>query len=180
MKATQSMIALVAALGVLTLASPLAAEQNVPTGKKLQRSDRNFIIKAAEGGQAEVELGRLAQGKATSEPVKHFARRMVEDHGSANRELIELAANKGVKLDDKAAKHDPLLERLAKLQGPEFDREYVKAMVKDHKEDVAEFRRMHSDAVDPNLKAWVDKTLPTLENHLKTIEAIQAQMVSAK
>ena len=83
MKATQSMIALVAALGVLTLASPLAAEQKTaPTGKKLQRSDRNFIIKVAQGGQAEVELGRLAQSKATSEPVKHFARRMVEDHGA--------------------------------------------------------------------------------------------------
>jgi predicted outer membrane protein len=49
-------------------------------------------------------------------------------------------------------------------------------MVKDHKQDVAEFRRMHSGAVDPNLKAWVDKTLPTLEDHLETIEGIQAQM----
>jgi putative membrane protein len=180
MKVMQSMISLIAALCVLALASPLAAQQSVPTGKKLQRSDRNFIIKAAEGGQAEVELGRLAQGKATSDVVKRFARRMVEDHGDANRELMELAANKGVRFDDKTAKHDRLLERLAKLHGQEFDREYVKAMVKDHKQDVAEFRRMHSDAVDPNLKAWVDKTLPTLEDHLKTIEAIQAQMASAK
>lgn len=53
-------------------------------------------------------------------------------------------------------------------------------MVKDHKADVGEFRRMHSGAVDPNLKAWVDKTLPTLEDHLKTIEGIQKQMASAK
>ena len=72
------------------------------------------------------------------------------------------------------------MERLAKLQGPEFDREYVRAMVKDHKQDVAEFRRMHSGAVDPNLKAWIDKTLPTIEDHLKTIEGIQAQMAAAK
>ncbi len=60
-------------------------------------------------------------------------------------------------------KPDRLRDRLAKLQGQEFDREYVKTMVKDHKQDVAEFRRMHSGAVDPNLKAWVDKTLPTIE-----------------
>jgi hypothetical protein len=37
---------------------------------------------------------------------------------------------------------------------------------------------MHSGAVDPNLKAWVDKTLPTVEDHLKTIQAIQAQMAA--
>jgi len=53
-------------------------------------------------------------------------------------------------------------------------------MVKDHRQDVAEFRKMHSRSVDPNLKAWVDNTLPTLEDHLKTIEGIQAQMKSAQ
>jgi len=105
---------------------------------------------------------------------------MVEDHGAANRELMQLAENKGMKLDDKTPKPDRLMERLSKLQGPDFDREYVKAMVKDHKQDVAEFKRMHSGAVDPNLKAWVDKTLPTLEDHLKTIEGIQAQMAAKK
>jgi putative membrane protein len=93
---------------------------------------------------------------------------------------MELAANKGVKLDDKAPKNNSMMDRLSKLQGAEFDREYVKEMIKDHKKDVAEFRRMHSGAVDPNLKAWIDKTLPTLEDHLKTIEGIQSQIASAK
>jgi putative membrane protein len=175
MNATRSMIALVAGLGLLTLASGLGAQQT-PTSLKLQRTDRNFITKAAAGGRAEVELGQLAQGKASSGAVKQFGQRMVEDHGAANQELMQLAENKGMQLDDKTPKPDRLLTRLSKLQGPEFDREYVKAMVKDHQQDVAEFRRMHSGAVDPNLKAWVDKTLPTLEDHLKTIEGIQAQM----
>jgi putative membrane protein len=175
MKATRSMIALIAGLGLLTLASGLGAQQT-PTSLKLQRTDRNFITKAAAGGRAEVELGQLAQGKASSDAVKQFGQRMVEDHGAANQELMQLAENKGMQLDDKTPKPDRLLTRLSKLQGAEFDREYVNAMVKDHKQDVAEFRRMHSGAVDPNLKAWVNKTLPTLEDHLKTIEGIQAQM----
>jgi putative membrane protein len=175
MNATRSMIALIAGLGLLTLASGLGAQQP-PTSLKLQRTDRSFITKAAAGGRAEVELGKLAQGKASSDAVKQFGQRMVEDHGAANQELMQLAENKGMQLDDKTPKPDRLLTRLSKLQGAEFDREYVDAMVKDHKQDVAEFRRMHSGAVDPNLKAWVDKTLPTLEDHLKTIEGLQAQM----
>jgi putative membrane protein len=180
MKRAHTMIATVAALGVLALAWTAAAQQGAPTNTKVQRSDRNFIEKAAGGGKEEVELGRLAQSKASNEAVKQFAQRMVEDHANANKELMELAANKGVKLDDKAPKKNPMMDRLSKLQGADFDREYVKEMVKDHKKDVAEFRRMHSGAVDPNLKAWIDKTLPTLEDHLKTIEGIQSQIASAK
>jgi putative membrane protein len=181
MRATQLMIALVAGLSLLTLVSGLAAQQSTASNAtKLQRTDRNFVTKAAEGGRMEVELGQLAQGRASSEAVKQFGQRMVQDHGAASQELMQLAENKGMKLDDTTPKPDRLMERLSKLQGPDFDREYVKAMVKDHKQDVAEFKRMHSGAVDPNLKAWVDKTLPTLEDHLKTIEGIQAQIAAKK
>lgn len=180
MNLTRAMITAVAGLGLLAFTSTAGAQQTVPSNTKLQRTDRNFIQKAADGNEAEVELGRLAQEKGASDAVKQFGQRMVEDHGAANKELMQLAENKGVKLEDKATKHDRLRDRLAKLQGQEFDREYVKAMVKDHKQDVAEFRRMHSGAVDPNLKAWVDKTLPTLEDHLKTIEGLQAQMTGSK
>jgi putative membrane protein len=167
-------------VGLLALTSTLGAQQSAPTEPKVQRTDRNFIQKAAEANQAEVELGKLAQQNAASDAVKQFGQRMVQDHGNANTALMQLAENKGVKLDGKLGKqHAQLRDRLAKLQGANFDREYVKAMVKDHKQDVAEFRKMHSGAVDPNLKAWVDTTLPTLEDHLKTIEGIQSQMASS-
>jgi putative membrane protein len=178
MRATRTAMAALAAMGLLAFTSTVSAQRSSTSETKLQRSDRNFIQKVAEGGQAEVELGQLAQGKASSDAVKQFAQRMVNDHGAANQELMQLAHNKGVQVEPKLGKHARVRDRLAKLQGSEFDREYVKAMVKDHKEDVAEFRKMHSGAVDPNLKAWVDKTLPTLEDHLKTIEGIQAQMAS--
>lgn len=178
MKATRTAMAVVAALGLLALTSTASAQRTSTSETKLQRSDRNFIQKAAEGGQAEVELGQLALGKASSDAVKQFAQRMVNDHGAANRELMQLAQNKGVQVDTKLTKHASIRDRLAKLQASEFDREYVKEMVKDHKADVAELRKMHSGAVDPNLKAWVDKTLPTVEDHLKTIEGIQAQMAA--
>ena len=179
MRATHAMIALVAGLSLLIVVSGIGAQQST-TETKLQRTDRNFISKAVEDNREEVELGKLAQGKASSDAVKQLGQRMIEDHSAANQDLLQLAENKGMKLQDKAPKADREMERLAKLQGPEFDREYVRAMVKDHKQDVAEFRRMHSGAVDPNLKAWVDKTLPTIEDHLKTIEGIQAQMAAAK
>src|SRR5512138_1731693 len=142
MKRAQTVIGVVAAFGLLTLVPPVAAQQSPPTNTKLQRTDRRFIVKATEGGREEVELGRLAQSKASSDAVKKFGQRMVEDHDNANKELMDLASSKNVQLDEKAAKKDALVEKLNKLQGQDFDRAYVNEMVKDHKKDVAEFRRM--------------------------------------
>jgi len=115
MKRAQTIIGAVAAFGLLTFVSAAVAQQIAPTNTKLQRSDRNFITKAAEGGREEVELGRLAQSKASSDAVKQFGQHMVEDHGSANKDLMDLAANKGVRLDDQTPKKDPVLEKLSKL-----------------------------------------------------------------
>jgi putative membrane protein len=171
--------AAIAVLGTLWLVPVVVAQQSPSSDKALPRADQEFIAKAAEGSRAEVELGRLAQQKAASNAVKQFGQRMVLDHGSAAKELEQLAANKGVKLEAKA-EHKGMHDNLAKLQGNEFDRQYVNAMVDDHKKDVAEFRKMARSARDANLKAWIDKTLPTLESHLQTIEGIQEQMTSAR
>ncbi|HEY6328500.1 MAG TPA: DUF4142 domain-containing protein [Blastocatellia bacterium] len=58
------------------------------------------------------------------------------------------------------------LDRLGRLSGPAFDRQYMQLMVSDHRKDVAEFEREAARARDPQLKDWVVKTLPTLKSHL--------------
>jgi putative membrane protein len=73
-------------------------------------------------------------------------------------------------------KEQELYDRLSKLRGAEFDRAYIDAMVKDHKEDVAHFEAMSRDGSDPDLKAWASKTLPTLKEHLKLAEDIQKKL----
>jgi putative membrane protein len=146
----------------------------------LASADRKFVMEAAHGGMAEVELGKLAAEKGSSDAVKQFGKRMAEDHGKASDELKQLAQQKGVTLPtDLDAKHKQLRERLTKLTGAEFDRAYANEMVKDHKKDVADFKREASRAKDPDLKAWAGKTLPTLEDHLKQAQDMEAQVKSA-
>lgn len=84
MRATHAMIALVAGLSLLIVVSGIGAQQST-TETKLQRTDRNFISKAVEDNREEVELGKLAQGKASSDAVKQFGQRMVEDHSAPTR-----------------------------------------------------------------------------------------------
>ncbi len=136
-------------------------------------SDKKFMREAAEGGLAEVELGKLATEKASSDDVKKFGQRMVSDHSKANEELKQIASSKGVDLPDQLTGKDQLLkERLSKLSGPSFDRAYMENMVKDHKKDVADFNRESTSAKDPEVKQFAAKTLPTLKDHLKEAEGI--------
>ena len=67
-----------------------------PTMDKASSADHACVMKAAEGGMAEVELGQLAADKATSDEVKKFGQRMVTDHGKANDELKSLAQQKNI------------------------------------------------------------------------------------
>jgi putative membrane protein len=134
-------------------------------------SDSTFVAKAAKGGLAEVELGKLATEKASSSEVKKFGQRMVDDHGKANGELKSLAQSKNITLpSDLSVKEKALRDRLSKLSGDAFDRAYMRAMVQDHQKDVNEFKRESQSGKDADVKSWAAKTLPTLEEHLKLAE----------
>lgn len=173
-------ITLLAALGLgLCLGAGSFAQGRVAAAP-VAPSDRAFMMGAAEGGMAEVALGKLANSRAGSPAVKEFGKRMVEDHSMANQELMDLAKTRSVRLPaDLKPEHKALRDRLAKLQGAEFDRLYMSEMVKDHKEDVGEFKHATNAVQDPELKNWVVKTLPTLEDHLKMSQDINATVGKA-
>jgi putative membrane protein len=85
--------------------------------------------------------------------------------------LKSLASSKNVTLPTEIdAKHKAVADRLSKLSGDAFDRAYMDAMLKDHREDVAAFRTESKSGKDSEVKAWAAKTLPTLEEHLKLAE----------
>ena len=137
----------------------------------------NFWTTAAQGGIAEVELGKIAQTKAANAEVKNFAKMMVEEHTKANNELKSLAAKRSINLPATMnSGNQSTLTELQNLVGEEFDREYVAAMVDNHEADVQLFESQAADDSDPDAKAFAAKTLPTLKKHLDMIKAIQAKM----
>jgi putative membrane protein len=96
---------------------------------------------------------------------------MVNDHGKANEELKTLAAAEGVTLPTQLdSKHTKELQRLQKLVGPEFDREYMKLMLEDHKKDIKAFQHEAQKGDDPEVKGFAQRTLPTLRAHLSMVE----------
>jgi putative membrane protein len=147
------------------------------TTTKGTSQDRTFIVEAAAGGMAEVELGRLATQKASRSEVKEFGQMMVDDHGKANDRLMKIAQDKGLAAPHALEpEHEALRDRLSKLSGAAFDREYIREMVKDHQKDVASFRKHATAASDPEVKQFASSTLPTLEKHLDRAKELQQML----
>jgi putative membrane protein len=160
-------LVLVFPLGVARAASEKGETSKSDT-KKVSRADQRFIKDAAAGGMMEVELGKVAADKGTNDKVKQFGKRMQEDHGKANDELKKIAADKGVEIPTALeGKHKKTVDRLSKLSGGEFDRQYMRAMVDDHKEDLEKFQREADKGADPAVKQFASKHVPVLKQHLE-------------
>ena len=142
----------------------------------LSGADKQFVMHAAEGGQAEVALAKLAQQKASNAEVKSFAERLERDHSQANDELKSLASQKQITL---AEKPSAAAAKLEKLSGAAFDKAYITAMVSDHQKDVRAFERQAEHGADAEIKAFASKTLPTLKEHLQQAEQL-AKTVGGK
>jgi putative membrane protein len=146
-----------------------AAKAEKSPAAALSDKDKDFIQAAAKGGMMEVEMGKMGQKQAKSADVKKFATLMVTDHTKANNQLKALAKKKGVTLESEAPKMD-------KMDDASFDKDYMADMVKDHEKDVAEFEKQAKDGSDADVKAWANKTLPTLKKHLELAKETQGKL----
>jgi putative membrane protein len=141
---------------------------------ELPSADMTFATNAAAGGLAEVQAAQLAEKKAASASVKHFAQQMEKDHSAANNELMQLAKVQSISLPtgpDSA--HATALEQMAKLSGAAFDREYMLSQLSEHRKAVVLFQKQAGSGQDTQLKAFAQKYLPTLQHHLQMAGAVK-------
>ena len=143
-------------------------------------TDKTFMKKAAEGGFLEIQASQMASQKTQDTQVKTFADKMVSDHTKAGDELTALAQSKGVTLPT-----EPSLSQRAKMKvlssetGAHFDKSYAKDIgVSAHKDTVALFEKEAANGKDADVKAFAEKTLPTLREHMKMATDLQAETAS--
>ncbi|CAN7361407.1 DUF4142 domain-containing protein [Rhizobacter sp. LjRoot28] len=143
---------------------------------RLAREDASFLKQAAQNGHTEVEGSKLAATKATTEPVKTFAQKMVDDHTKTNTELAALASSKGVDVPtEPSVAQKAKLKLLSAADGADFDRRYADMLgVKAHEDTIKLFQKAASGAKDPEVKAFAEKTLPALKEHLEMARKLKA------
>ena len=158
------------------------AEQHMDEGaRKMAKSkDVAFAMEAAQGGAAEVKMGKLAAEKASDAEIKAFGQLMVDDHSKANEKLMEIAKEKNMTLpSEPSAKQQATYDKLSAMSGSEFDKAYVKTMMEDHKEDVKAFAKESTKGKDDKIKEFATETLPVLQGHLQKIKDIHSKMTGS-
>lgn len=144
---------------------------------KGSEKDQQFLRQAASDGLAEVQLGKMAAERAANPEVQRFGQRMVTDHTTANQELMAVAQAKDISVPkDLDKSHQEMAEQLAKVQGPNFDREYMQHMVADHEKAVQLFTRAAQESQDADIRAFAAKTLPTLQEHREMARQLAQQV----
>jgi putative membrane protein len=144
--------------------------------------DQSFFKHAAEGGIAEVEAGKLAESKGSSQAVKDFGAMMVKDHTEANNKLKSVASSENVDLPSSSgAKHMATKAKLEMLTGDTFDKSYIKGQIAAHQQTAALLKKEIASGQDTKAKEFAQETLPTVQAHLKKIREIAAEAgVTAK
>jgi putative membrane protein len=151
---------------------PGAYPGTAPTGQDF--AEKAFVTKALEGGDAEVQLGQLAQQKSQSNDVKQFAQKMVSDHSQmADKWFKPVAQQLGVPEPKGPSKKDKKeIEKLQGLSGDAFDRAYIEMMLKDHKQDLKDFKDEAQTTQNPTVRQIAERGSNIISQHLQLIEQI--------
>ena len=143
------------------------------------KSDSAFLTDAIQGNLGEIAVGQLAQQNGNSDAVRSFGQMLVQDHSASNEKAMQLAKSHDVspptEPKPEAKKRN---DKLSKLSGDSFDKEFAKEMVEDHKKDIAEFETQAKGSDD--VASFAKDSLPTLEKHLQTAQSINGDKAAQK
>jgi putative membrane protein len=144
-----------------------------------EKPSQSFLKKAIQGNYAEVEMGKLAQQNGQSDNVKNFGEMLQSDHTAANEKALDAAKSMGVTPPDGPnAKQKADYEKMSKMSGPKFDRDFAAHMVADHQKDIAEYKKA-SKGADP-AGEYAKENIPVLQKHLETAKSLTSKKTSSR
>jgi putative membrane protein len=190
-------LAAVAAAFALAAPLPAQAQTQRDTSKNgaAALTDESFVQQALKSGENEVAMAKLAAEKATASELKQLAEMLAQDHGQVNEQLRLIAQKSGgPKQGDTPSAPgqrsesgppgvspgagpatSPELEKLSKLSGPEFDKEFLAAIVAGHEKSVELYEKASTQLKDGAAKKLATDTLPKIKEHLQQAKSLLAQ-----
>jgi putative membrane protein len=140
-------------------------------------ADMPFVREAASGNLMEIQLGQLAQNKASNPAVKQFAQRMVADHNNLQNQLTSVASSGGQSFTPTMdSRHQNQINRLQGVSGAEFDREYMSLMIRAHQRDVNNFQTQSQSANSAQVRTLATNSVPVLQQHLSLAQQVGSQV----
>jgi putative membrane protein len=145
----------------------------------LSPQDNRYINDALAGGMFEINASDKALMKSSDASIKNLAQHMVDDHSKANTQLKALANRKGMRIvEGMTDEQNNMLAQLDKLQGSDFDKEYLRQQQAAHQQAIQEFQDIANNAKDNDLRDWATATLPTLREHLQMVQNVTTGVIN--
>ncbi|MFC5829773.1 DUF4142 domain-containing protein [Nonomuraea insulae] len=168
----------IAALAVLPGCSddvaPKTAAVAERTDTQPSEQDRAWMRTIHQGNLAEVEAGRLAQGKGTTKQIKSLGQMLVKDHTKLDTQVTRTAQQLGVQLPTSmnVDQRDELI-RLQNVTGQDFDQDFLAGMAKAHRQALAATKKEISGGTSQAVKALAAAAVPSLRKHMKAVHEAQ-------
>lgn len=130
--------------------------------------DIAFSLMASSGAELQVELGEIAEKKATRAEVKAFATQMVKDHKAMQEELQKVAKSVKITVSGKITEADQKhLDALKEYAGTDFDAQYLKHVIDTHTTCVQLLKQASKEAKHKELRDLATKYIPVVEAHVE-------------
>jgi len=177
--------------GVTTDTTPAGAEMPAPgapaapaPGGTARLDDGNIAAILSASNREEIQPSQIAVERADDDAVKEYARRMIADHTRLEDEMTALLQQHNITLEHNAMSNQvqsetqQIIRRLENMNGSEFDRAYMEAMVNSHQKALDAINsQLLPSAQNPQLKSAIQqKVLPVVQSHLDEARKIQSSL----
>jgi putative membrane protein len=164
------------AAGALVLALSAGQLRAQDASADAKAADSRFAQQVAADNIFEVRTGNLAEKNASNPAVKQFGQQMVTDHSQLHKQLSDIVSHGKPFLPGLPGELEKEFDRLKKLSGAEFDREYMTVMIQNHQNAVNSFQTGSQAAHSTQIQQFIASTLPTLQQHLSMAQQIGVQV----
>ena len=151
----------------------ISSPRTTSPNRSLTATDKQFITKAAQSDQTEIQTSQLALKRSKNQEVKNFAQRMIQEHTNSTQQLTQIAKKKGfTPPKDVGKENKALLSKLSKLNGTNFDRAYMQGQVQAHTKTLGEYQNYLKQGQDSDLTAFASQVAPIVADHLQMAQTM--------
>jgi putative membrane protein len=153
--------------------------QTTPTSEQrstnVSTADRQFATKAAQSDMTEIKTSQLALRKSKNPQVLSYAREMIQAHTDSTNKLKPIVARLNLTMPKTlGSENQALVNRLSRLSGTQFDREYTTGQAQGHAKTQAAFETELQQGQNSDLKAFANEILPVVTMHLEMVQKMTA------
>jgi putative membrane protein len=129
--------------------------------------DAQLVVDITASNYAEIEMAKTAKERSENKEIKDLAGLLEADHTTFVNQLKKYAAAKNISLPGAASTEvvDDSRKMAEKNQPGEFDKKWCAELLDKHEQTISKLEKAANDATDPDLRAWVNNTLPKVRMH---------------